>query len=446
MNPFLKAFYIFTKVCVRASFRIFFKKTTIIGKERLDFDAPSILVANHPQTAFDPISVVIRTPHIVFFLANYSIFNTPFRNWFFRTFYCIPVKRKKEDAKMGYLDNDKSLSMAADHLSGGGCLFVAPEGRSLHKRRINPLKTGAARIALDAENDNDFKLGLTIFPFGNNYESATRFRKNFVLNVGHPIQIADFKDDFEKDEKAAATKITDLIAEQLSELTIDIKPSIDDRAFRQIEEIIITESKDQSEEDIFKKRKALSLSFLKLKETDKSAFEKLKSEALEYNKHRRGWRISDATFKNPNCSFFRIIYLILTFPLSIWGAVNNLIPFLIVWYLANNLKFPVVYKNTVKILSGYVIVPVFYLLQTWLVSYFTPSSWMTWLYFLMLIPTGLIAWWWKKEFQIIREKCRLSSLQSKRKEEIEKLKNYRIALISFIERGDTGTRRSGSER
>jgi len=431
MNPFLKAFYLFTKVCVRFSFRIFFKKTTIIGKERLQFSNPCILVSNHPQTAFDPISVVVRTSRIVFFLANYSIFNTPFRNWFFRTFYCIPVKRKKEDAKMGYLDNEKSLSMAADHLSGGGCLFVAPEGRSLHKRRINPLKTGAARIALDAENDNDFNLGLTIFPFGNNYESTTRFRKNFVLNVGHPIQIDDFKDDFEKDEKAASKKIMNLVAEQLSELTIDIKPSIDDRAFRQIEEIIITESKEESEATIFKKRKALSLSFLKLKETDKNAFEKLKSQALEYNKYRRGWRISDATFKNPNFSFFRIIYLILIFPLFIWGAINNLIPFLIVWYLANNLKFPIVYKNTVKILSGYVIVPVFYFLQTWLASYFTPSSWMTWLYFLMLIPTGLVAWWWKEEFGIIREKCRLKSLRTKRKEEIEKLKMIRKEVIQF---------------
>ncbi len=441
MNPFLKAFYIFTKVCVRASFRIFFKKTTIIGKERLDFSAPSILVANHPQTAFDPISVVIRTPHIVFFLANYSIFNTPFRNWFFRTFYCIPVKRRKEDAKMGYLDNEKSLSMAANHLSGGGCLFVAPEGRSLHKRRINPLKTGAARIALDAENDNDFNLGLTIFPFGNNYESATRFRKNFVLNVGHPIRISHFKDDFEKDEKAAAKKIMDLVAEQLSNLTIDIQPAIDDRAFRQIEEILINEL-NQSEEAIFKKRKALSLSFLNLKETDSNAFGKLKSQALEYNKYRRGWCISDATIKNPNFSFYRIIYLILTFPIFIWGTINNLIPYLIVWYLANNLKFPVVYKNTVKILSGYVIVPIFYLLQTWLVSYFTPSSWMAWGYFLALIPTGLIAWWWKEEFGIIREKCRLNSLQSKRKEEIEKLKNYRKELLNFIERRDTVTRRS----
>ncbi len=444
MNPFLKVFYLFTKVCVRASFRIFFKKTTIIGEERLDFSAPSILVANHPQTAFDPISVVVRTPHIVFFLANYSIFNTPFRNWFFRTFYCIPIKRKKEDAKMGYLDNEKSLSIAADHLSGGGCLFVAPEGRSLHKRRINPLKTGAARIALDAENDNDFKLGLTIFPFGNNYESATRFRKNFVLNVGHPIRIADFKSDFEKDEKTAANKITDLIAEQLSELIIDIQPAIDDRAFRQIEEVLTTES-NQSEEAIFKKRKALSLSFLNLKENNKSTFEKLKSQALEYNKYRRGWHISDSTFKNPNLSFFRVIYLIFTFPLFIWGAVNNLIPFLIVWYLANNLKFPVVYKNTVKILSGYVIVPIFYFLQTWLVSYFMPSSWMTWVYFLTLIPAGLIAWWWKEAFEIVREKCRLSSLRSKRNEEIQNLKSYRKELLSFIERGDTLTRRSDSE-
>ena len=436
MNPFLRAFYIFTKVCVRFSFRIFFKKTTIIGKERLDFSAPSILVANHPQTAFDPISVVVRTNRIVFFLANYSIFNTPFRNWFFRTFYCIPVKRKKEDAKMGYLDNEKSLSMAADHLSGGGCLFVAPEGRSLHKRRINPLKTGAARIALDAENDNDFNLGLTIFPFGNNYESATRFRKNFVLSVGHPIRIVDFKDDFVKDEKAAANKITDLIAEQLSELTIDIQPAIDDRAFRQIEEILFNESKDQSEEVIFKKRKALSLSFLKLKETNTSTFEKLKSQALKYNRYCRGWRVSDATFNNPNFSFFRIIYLMLTFPLFIWGAINNLIPFLIVWYLANNLKFPIVYKNTVKILSGYVIVPVFYLLQTWLVSYFTPSSWMTWLYFLTLIPTGLLAWWWKEEFGVVREKCRLKSVLPERKDEIGKLKIVRKELLGFIERKD----------
>ena len=397
----LRSFYAFTKSLVWFTFKIFFRKTTVIGKDKLDFDGPCIIVANHPQTLFDPLVVAVRVPRIFFFLANYSIFNTPFRNWFFRTFYCIPVRRKREDAKTGYLDNNKSLSDASIHLSRGGCLFIAPEGASRIERRIRRLKTGAARIAFDAESSNDWNLGLTIFPFGNNYESVTRFRKDFVLNVGQHIRVADFRSDYEKDAKEAVYKLTDAIAQQFKALTISIQDVQDARAFRQIEEVFKNEKTTLSGEEDYKKRKALSVNFLKLKDEKPTDFENLKVSAIDYKKHLQAWQLSDkavkeytfaqsSNFSNRlfNFSFWRIIVLMLTSPTFLWGYTNNYFPYQIGRYFANNPKLFVGYNNTAKILSGLVFVPVFYSIQTFLVSYFC-NDWAAFIYFLSLIPSGL---------------------------------------------------------
>ena len=444
LNLFLRGFYAFTKVLVSFTFKIFFRKNTIIGKERLGFEGPSIVVANHPQTLFDPLVVAVRVPRIFFFLANYSIFNTPFRDWFFRTFYCIPVRRRKEDAKMGHLDNNKSLSDASIHLSRGGCLFVAPEGASRIERRIRPLKTGAARIAFDAESSNDWNLGLTIFPFGNNFESVTRFRKDFVLNVGHHIRVADFKADFEKDEKEAIYKLTDAISVQLKSLTITIQNVQDERAFRQIETIFQNENKGLSGEEDYQNRKVLSEKFLKLKEEKPADFEAIKSNTLEYKKYLQAWRLSDKAIKEcmftklqkfskhgVSFSIWRILKLIFTFPIFIWGYLNNFFPYQIGKYFSSNPKLFVGYRNTAKYLSGLVFVPVFYLIQSFLVGYFW-NGWAALIYFFMLIPTGLIAWWWKEEYLVFRQKCRLRAIEKKRPEKVEELKNLRESITAIL--------------
>ena len=51
-------------------------------------------------------------------------------------------------------------------------------------------------------------------------------------------------------------------------------------------------------------------------------------------------------------------------------------------------------------LTALVFVPIFYGLQTWLVYHFSKNGWLAFGYFLLLIPTGLFAWYWKEELKV----------------------------------------------
>ena len=60
--------------------------------------------------------------------------------------------------------NRESFRACIDVLARGGCIGIFPEGTSAHEPRLQPLKTGTVRIALQAEQEHDWKLGVAIVP------------------------------------------------------------------------------------------------------------------------------------------------------------------------------------------------------------------------------------------------------------------------------------------
>ena len=71
--------------------------------------------------------------------------------------------------------NEATFGRCYDYLGQGGTIMIFPEGTSVSERRLRPLKTGAARIALGAEARHDFKLGLHMLPVGINYFDPAAF-------------------------------------------------------------------------------------------------------------------------------------------------------------------------------------------------------------------------------------------------------------------------------
>jgi len=192
--------YGFAKFLVIASTRIFFSPIYQKGEERFNRkNRPTILSSNHPNTMLDCLNVAERIPwQMTHFLGNANMFQGKFANWFFTTFFVIPIQRKQDTGDRKF-DNKKSFAKVNAFLESGGALFIAPEGGSNIARRLRPLKSGTARMALNAEYENDFQLGLGILPIGQNYTDQLSFRSQLFINVGEPIVVADYKDAYEKD-------------------------------------------------------------------------------------------------------------------------------------------------------------------------------------------------------------------------------------------------------
>jgi hypothetical protein len=87
---------------------------------------------------------------------------------------------------------------------------------------MTPLRTGAARIALRAEAERDWNLGLHVVPIGLTYSRKTLFRARVVAFAGEAFKLAGYRDQYEADPQAAVRALTADIAARLESVTLNL--------------------------------------------------------------------------------------------------------------------------------------------------------------------------------------------------------------------------------
>lgn len=421
MNPILYIIYHFLKLVVRISFRLYYPKTTAINRERFRFRRPTILVSNHPNTLLDPLHAAWRVPMIVHFLANASLFRGVFANWFFSTFFCIPVERP-QDVNGRQINNQQAFRQASAFLAKGGCLYIAPEGTSFIGRRVRPLKTGAARIALNAESRQGFGLGLSIMPVGLTYEASNCFHSRLSVYAGEPIWIKDYESLYRQDAFQAARRLTDDLEARLRSLVIHTRDEEQDRLVAQLE-TLLRNSKPVSEPIHFARTQRLIGQLQEWQERLPEEYEEFCGQVHQYFSSLKALRTDDrALSRPPRPLALHFLVSVILFPLFLHGLAHNFLPAAIPVGLARRLKLDVEYNSTVKILGGLVTFPLFYFLQTKLIYwlYDAPTAL---IYLLTLLPAGLFAWAFLQ-----RQKRLFRYFRFRRSAEKEKLKALRRAV------------------
>ncbi len=388
---FLNLLYDFLKLIVLIVLRIFYPDTIFINKEGLEFDNPTIVVSNHPNTLLDAVGVAARVKKRVFFLANSSLFANPVAGWLLNRLYCIPIMRK-EDAEKKQVDNNNSFQRAYDHLAGGGSIYIAPEGSSYMERRLRPIKSGTARIALGAEAHNNWGLGVTILPVGLTYSNPHKFGSRLVFNVGAPIPVSHYQEDYEKDPVKAWTNLTKLLEERLKSHITDTLDDEEDDLLVKLETIDLSETGDF--EQVFSNTQNRTAELRSLEET---ALEAIREKTNDYFQLLEEKRTSDkAVWLRKSKALMgkfwtRLIVVLLGLPVFLFGSINHILPFGIPALVARLAKLYIGYDSTVKTLTGLVTFPLFYILQyRWVANYFDTTTAV--IYILTLPFIGLLAW------------------------------------------------------
>ncbi|MEM1319291.1 MAG: 1-acyl-sn-glycerol-3-phosphate acyltransferase [Bacteroidota bacterium] len=427
LSHFLYGFYHSLKLLVRIVFKLFFSKTTIINPGPLKIDRPTILVSNHPNTLLDPLNVAVRADTIVFFLANASLFKTPMANWFLNGTYVIPIERP-QDVGGKMVKNEANFARCDEFLSKGGCLYIAPEGGSKMPRRLQRIKTGTARIMLSAENKNNFELGMQILPVGLIYEDSLAFRKKVLLNVGEPIFAKEFEAIYREDTFKAARQLTAHISEKMEALLVHTRDDEEDQLLHQLEEILENEEALPHEQQ-FRRTKAL---LAQMQAMPGEEYEQLARDTRAYFGLLEGGLSDAALVEVDRRRRSRWGQLIVGSPLFLWGWVNNYIPSWIPAWAVRKLKLYIGYTSNVLVLSGLFTYPIFYALQTWLVHSLFGLPWLSALYLLSLVPSGLFAWHYREQF--LREKARRKAQQFKRErpQRFEEARQHRRRLLQSL--------------
>ena len=141
--------------------KLFFARVVVKNQNKVPKSGPLIFVANHRNMILDPGMIRYSCNRNLYYLAKHTLFVNKIQNWIFRKAGAIPVYRREDDPKL-ISKNKDTFESAYNLFENGKCLILFPEGISLASRTLLKIKTGAARIALNAELKNKFILNLNI--------------------------------------------------------------------------------------------------------------------------------------------------------------------------------------------------------------------------------------------------------------------------------------------
>lgn len=222
--------YLPLRAWIRAMLAVFFRRIQVVGEELLPPSGPLLLVGNHPNSLLDPAILLASSARPVAFAAKDALFAVPVLGAILRGVGAIPIRRRVEadgDARAGAqadapatVDNAEAFAAMAAYLGAGGVIGIFPEGCSYEATQLQPLKTGAARLALAAAAAHP-TAGLQIVPVGLNYVAPRRFRSCVLVRHGPPLAIdATWVARWQAEPRGTARALTDEIDKALRALTI----------------------------------------------------------------------------------------------------------------------------------------------------------------------------------------------------------------------------------
>ena len=181
---------------------------------------PLLLVANHPNGLLDPPLIVATSGRQARFLAKSTLFSMPLVGWFVRGAGAIPVYRRS-DAGVDASRNSEMFAAVERALAEGHAVCLFPEGTTHSRGKLDPLKTGAARIALGAAARG---IPVHLVAAGINPDEKAVLRSNVTVAFGTPFTCDHLVPLFNADARAAVEALTAEIATHLRDLVIEAEP------------------------------------------------------------------------------------------------------------------------------------------------------------------------------------------------------------------------------
>ncbi len=322
---------------------LFFRRLEVVGRSRVPRRGPLVVVANHVNGLIDPMFLLgpLRLPARM--LGKHTLWKIPVLAQILDLAGVLPVYRRQDEGG----DRAKNLeTFARSHelLAAGGILAIFPEGISHDAPSLQPLRTGAARIVLEAEQRFG-PLGCRILPVGLLFEERERFRSRALVVVGRPVDPGEEVELARRDEATAVRLLTERIAEALARVTLGYSSWEEARLVERGADVLEVSTLELPRRRrlaaTFDTRRSLLDGLAWLRRRHPAAVEAAASATREYDALLAAARLTDpqvvATYPVADTLasvLGALVRGILAAPVALVGIVLNLVPYLAVALIA----------------------------------------------------------------------------------------------------------------
>ncbi len=172
----------------------FYSDIRVIGQNRVPAGGPIIVAANHPNALVDALVAGWILPRRLSITAKATLVENPVLAVLFRMLGIVPLRRVSDEMKKeqaGTLDpsrNEGAFDRVMRVLHQSGVVLIFPEGKSHNEPKIAPLRTGLARIALQAR-DREGVVGIRILPLGLKFQDKGQPNSVVIAEIDEPIDL-----------------------------------------------------------------------------------------------------------------------------------------------------------------------------------------------------------------------------------------------------------------
>lgn len=202
--------------------RWYYADVAVQGRERVPRDGPLLIVANHPNALIDPLLIGVAIDRRVLLTAKATLFEHPGLAWLLQTMGVVPLRRAKDEAlddtarSVEPQRNAQAFALVTSALRSCRAVLIFPEGISHDDPSLAPLKSGAARMALQASHEG--VPGIRLLPVGLVFEEKERPDSRVLVRIGDAIDLDDW---LTRHHEAGVRELTDTLEVRLRDVTLN---------------------------------------------------------------------------------------------------------------------------------------------------------------------------------------------------------------------------------
>lgn len=200
----------------RRLMRLYFRDIERVGEPPGPDTQGRVIVSNHTNALIDPVLVLTDAACEISPVAKSTLWDIPGLKWLLDRAGAVPIVRRKDNANKDSGSNAEMFDKIAKHLSGGGNILIFPEGTSHSEPRLAPLRTGAARMLLSAEQARG--IPPTFQAAALEFDARSDFRSRALVVWGPVRRFAEVPG---ADEEERIKNATEVMNADLSELLVE---------------------------------------------------------------------------------------------------------------------------------------------------------------------------------------------------------------------------------